>query len=83
MKTTIEIPDPLLSDAKKLAAREGTTLRALVEQGLRHAITERRARRKKPYKQRLIVFRGDGLTPEFQNANFAEILEAADAEDEK
>ena len=31
MKTTIDIADPVLNQAKKLAAREGTTLRALVE----------------------------------------------------
>jgi len=35
MKTTIDIADPLLDEARKLAAREGTTLRALVERGLR------------------------------------------------
>jgi hypothetical protein len=34
MKTTVEISDSLLREARKLARREGTTLRALVEQGL-------------------------------------------------
>src|SRR5438105_1252091 len=32
MKTTLEISDPLLRDARKLAAREGTTVRALLDQ---------------------------------------------------
>lgn len=41
MKTTIEISDLLLEEAKKTAAREGTTLRMLVEQGLRHELTQR------------------------------------------
>ena len=31
MKTTIEISDPVLNDARRLAAREGVTLRALVD----------------------------------------------------
>jgi hypothetical protein len=35
MKTTLDIPDPLLREARTVAARERTTLRALVEQGLR------------------------------------------------
>ena len=77
MKTTIDIADPLLRDAKKLAAREGTTLRALVEQGLRQVLAERKTRKREPYKQRLVVFKGDGLTPEFRNAGWAEILEAS------
>ena len=76
MKTTIDIADPLLREAKKLAAREGTTLRTLIEQGLRQVIAERKARKKEPYRQRLVIFRGNGLTPEFQSASWGEILEA-------
>jgi hypothetical protein len=38
MKTTIEISDALFEAAKALAARRGTTLRALVEDGLRTVI---------------------------------------------
>lgn len=38
MKTTIEIADSLLDEAKRRAAAEGTTLRALVEAGLRRVL---------------------------------------------
>lgn len=41
MKTTVDIADMMLKEAKLIAAREGTTLRALVEEGLRHVIEER------------------------------------------
>jgi hypothetical protein len=35
MKTTVEISDGLLDEARRLAAREATTVRALIEAGLR------------------------------------------------
>ena len=38
MKTTIEISDPLLRRAKKLAAKRGTTLKAVIEDALRREL---------------------------------------------
>ena len=38
MKTTVELPDELLVAAKKLAAEQRTTLRALVARGLRDVL---------------------------------------------
>jgi len=54
MKTTIEIADALLAEARDVAAREKTTVRALVEDGLRKALSERRQRRK-PFKLKLVT----------------------------
>ena len=62
-KTTLDISDPLLRDAKKLAAAEGTTLRALVEQGLRNLVTERK-RGPRPFRLRKASFGGHGLNPD-------------------
>jgi hypothetical protein len=39
MKTTVELPDELLIEAKKHAAEHRTTLRALLESGLRHTLS--------------------------------------------
>ena len=36
MKTTVELPDPLLRRAKIVAARRGATLKQLVVEGLEH-----------------------------------------------
>ena len=39
MKTTLELPDDLLIEAKALAARRRTTLKAMIEHSLRREIS--------------------------------------------
>jgi hypothetical protein len=41
VKTTIELPDDLANEAKRVAAQSGTTLRSLVESGLRAELERR------------------------------------------
>ena len=41
MKTTVEISDELLNEAKRVAAAEGITLRELMERGLRRELASR------------------------------------------
>jgi hypothetical protein len=73
MKTTVEISDALLEAAKKVAAAEGTTLRELIEAGLRQTLTER----KKPGKFRLrkASFRGKGLQGPLKGATWDRLRE--------
>ena len=59
MKTTVELPDSLLREAKRVALRERTTVRALIERGLRAVISERRPAAR--FTLRNASFRGDGL----------------------
>jgi hypothetical protein len=61
MKTTVEIPNTLLQQARKLASREDTTVRALVEEGLRHVIAVRS--RAGSFRLRKASFKGAGLQP--------------------
>jgi hypothetical protein len=58
MKTTVEISDPLLREVRELAAREGVTLRTLVERGLHRVIAD--TQRHAPFKLRRASFRGRG-----------------------
>ncbi len=74
MKTTIEINDELLRQAKIRGRREGVTLRALVERGL--ALVLARQDRPRARKIELLVFSGTpGFTPEFEGAGWSRIKE--------
>jgi hypothetical protein len=71
MKTTVDIADPVLREARKVAAREGTTVRSLIEEGLRRILTEKR--QKARFRLRLVTAGGRGLRPELQGAGWDEI----------
>jgi hypothetical protein len=75
MKTTLDISDPLLREARKLAARERTTLRALVEQGLRQVVTEKR--QKAEFRLRKASFKGRGLRAELADAGWQKVRDLA------
>ena len=75
MKTTVEIPDALLEQAKRLASQEHTTVRALMEGGLRRLMAERKEA--KPFKLRKVSFRGNGLQPQMAGAAWEGIRDAA------
>lgn len=74
MKTTIELSDALLRQAKALARREGVTLRTLIEAGLRAVLKERRDKPK--FELRDESFGGQGLAPEFQGERWDELRDA-------
>jgi Arc/MetJ family transcription regulator len=73
MKTTIEISDSLLEEAKRLAAKEGTTVRTYVEQGLRRVVAERKSRG--VFRLRKASFKGKGLQPGVDGATWEQIRE--------
>jgi hypothetical protein len=75
MKTTVDISDELAREAKAFAAREHTTLRQLIEAGLRTVLKERRGRGR--FRLRAAAFRGRGLQPEFRGAGWDRIREAS------
>jgi hypothetical protein len=75
MKTTVEIPDVLLGEARKIAARQQTTLRVLIIEGLRRMIAERK--RTEAFRLRKATFVGGGLQPDIAAAPWERIREMA------
>jgi hypothetical protein len=59
MRTTVNLPDELLRDAKARAAEEGVTLTQLIAEGLRFRIGGTTATG--PF--RMPTFAGDGMQP--------------------
>ncbi len=75
MKTTIDISDSLLQEAKKLSAQKQITLRSLDEQGLREIISRQKTDQR--FKLRKASFRGNGLQDEFRGESWEKIRTAA------
>jgi len=75
MKTTVEIPDALLEEARKVAARQRTTLRALIVEGLRRSVAGRK--RAAAFRLRKASFRGTGLQPGVAGSHWEHIRELA------
>jgi hypothetical protein len=75
MKTTVELSDAALAEARRVAERDGTSLRALIEEGLRRVLAERRTRRS-GFRLRRASFKGDGLSPEFEGESWPAVRDA-------
>lgn len=77
MRTTIDLPDELLRQARRRAAAEGTTLTALLADGLRLRLAPAHGgpREARPLP---ISEVGGGMHPWIDPASNASILDAAD-----
>jgi len=75
MKTTVEISPALFAEAKRHAQAERTTLKALIEAGLRRVLADKKDD-KPPFKLRDGSVGGNGLTAEFQNAPWEKFRDA-------
>jgi predicted transcriptional regulator len=75
MKTTIELPDDLLQEVQQLARAEGTTMKSLLEEGLRAVIARHREAGRFALRDASVT--GTGLTREFADADWAQIREAS------
>jgi len=75
MKTTIDINAELLELARRTAAMEHTTVKSLVEDGLRRVIESRGA--PPAFRLRKASFRGRGLRKELEGKGWEKIRDAA------
>jgi hypothetical protein len=66
MKTTVQLPDPLVASAKAVARKEHTTLAALVQEGLQRVVRERLGG-SKPFKLKDASVKGRGLSKDFES----------------
>ena len=80
MRTTINLPDDLLSRLKKLAAESGTTLTALIHDALRESLARRR-RARPAASVRLTTYRGTGLQPGVDLDDSASLYDLMDVPD--
>jgi len=75
MKTTVDISQSLLDEAKKLAANNRTTVKALGEEGLRRVISEHQY--SKIFHLRKATFKGKGLQADMAGATWEAMRDRA------
>jgi len=71
MKTTIDLGDALFEQTKRVAAQRGTTMRALIEEGLRLVLE--REPPKKPFVMRDGSVKGNGLQPGMREGDWKQL----------
>lgn len=75
MKTTVEISDAVLNAARDLARRQKTTVKALIERGLRRELAE--VDRKPAFQLRRVTFSGNGLRTDSPELRWDRLRELA------
>jgi hypothetical protein len=72
VKTTIDLNDALFQETKRAAAKRGTTMRAMIEQGLRWVLDQEAP---KPFVWKPVPFKGEGLQPGQREGDWAQVQE--------
>ena len=73
MKMTVEISEDLFARAREVAQREGTTLRNLIEEGLRVTLAQRE--QKNSYRWPDLSVPGEGLAQEMGEGSWESVRE--------
>jgi hypothetical protein len=78
MRTTVRLYPHLLAEAKRVAAENGRTLTAVIEDALRESLT-RRGEPRTSGSVKIPTFRGQGIQPGIDLDSTAALLEAMEA----
>ena len=78
MKTTLDLRDDLVAQAKALAAKERTTLTRMIEEGLALRLRRQRASRVGVLKPLPVSKRGGGLRTGVNGGSNRSLFDAAD-----
>lgn len=65
----------MLAELRRVARRDGTTMRELFEQALRSVLAERAGRR--AFRLRRVTFKGEGLVEDLAGASWDEVRRRA------
>ena len=77
MRTTVDLPEPLLNNAKRRAAERGVTLSAIIEDALRGHLASKRAASAPPFQ--LFTVRGRLVRPDLDLDRTSALLVEDDA----
>lgn len=82
MRTSFDLPDHLLALARQRALAEGTSVRALVEQGLRQVLFDQPARASEPSAPYEVpkVRGSGGMAAGIEPTDSSQLLDIADAD---
>ncbi len=73
MKTTLDISDPILDRLRARAARDGTSMKTLVNAALRQFLGASGGPRPKKFKLRDASVKGNGLAPGIREGDWEQI----------
>jgi hypothetical protein len=82
MRTTINLPDELILQAKKAALDADTTLTEIIANALREALTRRSRKNTNKKKTKLITYGSGGTFPGIDLDNSAALLDIMDGIDD-
>ncbi len=74
MKTTVNLPDPLLEAARQAARRDGVTFKELLEVSLQREIERRAHRAQAPFRLREFSVDGEGVRSEVREGSWFDLI---------